>query len=236
MRLFVYDTEGLEDELDDFTEATGVEHIHLDAAWSKSKGLDHASPKSLMAAMKLVAKEPDSMLFIDSGTDCCEQPREEYAARNPGKKIAYGMVDMSMAPIVRTLKDAQFHWVMTFRQSDERDEVNGEEQVVGKKGKASKDMQYVARIKVHCTRPHSKSNHSVKVEIRDQRGLGDKPPIRLADPKVADLMPLVERYSPGGKRKLRAHLFGREATGKSGTALRLLIALARQLKGDSPSE
>src|SRR5688572_28956310 len=36
MKLYVYDTERLEDELDDFTSATGVEHVRLGKEWSES--------------------------------------------------------------------------------------------------------------------------------------------------------------------------------------------------------
>lgn len=231
MRLYVYDTERLEDELDDFTAATGVEHVRLGREWSDSKKVAHASPESVLLAAKLVESDPDSALFIDSATDLCEYPRDAYAIKNPGKKIAYAMVDAAMAPVVRMLKEAPFHWVATFREKDEKGNRDGEEIVIGKMGKASKDMQYVARVKIHCQRAGKRTGGSCEIEIRDQRGLGASPPVVLVDPKSSDLASLVQRYKAGDSKKLRAHLFGRECTGKSGCGLRLLIALFARLKG-----
>lgn len=230
MKLYAYDTERLEDELDDFTSATGVQHVRLGREWSDANKVKHASPESFLLACKIVGEDPDSIMLADSLTDLCEYPRDAYALKNPGKKIAYAMVDTAMAPVVRALKEANFHWIGTFREKDERGTRDGEEVVIGKMGKASKDMQYVARVKIHCRRP-SKKGHSVELEIRDQRGLKDAPPLVLLDPKSADFAPLVERYKAGSDRRLRAHFFGREATGKTGCALRLAIALAHQIKG-----
>lgn len=231
MKLYVYDTERLEDELDDFTSATGVEHVRLGKEWSESNKVAHCSPESFLLAAKLVGSDQDSGLFADSLTDMCEYPRDEYARKNPGKKIAYAMVDASMAPIVRCLKEAPFHWIGTFREKDEKGNRDGEEVVIGKMGKASKDMQYVARVKVHCQRAGKRTGGSCEIEIRDQRGLKEAPPVTFVDPKVADLAPLVARYKVGSDKRLRAHFFGREATGKTGCALRMWIALFARLKG-----
>ncbi len=228
MKLYIYDTEGFEDEPANFTEATGVEHVLLNRKFSKSVKKPHGSPESLLAALDLVeGKEGTNILLIDSLSTVCEFARNEYTLKHPTKDIPYatGLVDARMVPVAAALKQSGFHWIMTMMEKD--DKLGNS--TIGKKGKASKGLEYTARVKIHCEQQKPPVN--TKVTIRDQRGLGDAPATVLKDPKSSDLDFLMERYTTEDARRFRAHCFGRDAGGKTGTAMRLAICLANRLKG-----
>lgn len=233
MKLAIFDTEGLGEAIDDYAEATGSDPVVFGAAWAKAKGLSHGSPDALIAAMRECEKDPEIFaLLVDSATDVAHWGRVQYAKANPGKKIDYGKADAPVAQLENALKAFTKHWVMTYREKDDKDTVDGVEVVAGKKAKAAGSMDYLARVKVHCHKTRTKDGVAIACDVTDQRGLGDKPATRLVKPSSADFAALLtlERYRTKPDRKLHAHFYGREGTGKSGCAMRLLMALQRVLQ------
>lgn len=230
MKLAIFDTEGLGEAIDDYEEATGSDCVVYGNAWAKAKGVDHGSPNALIAALRDAEKDPDVFaVLIDSATDVAHWGRRAYKAKNPGKKPPYDVVDAGAEQCVQAMKAFTKHLVMTFREKDDKGPVDGQEQVTGKKGKAAADMEYLARVKCHCTKTGKKDALTIACEVQDQRGLGDKPATRLVKPTSADFAALLDlaRYPKKPERKLHAHFYGREGTGKSGCAMRLLMALQR---------
>jgi tetrahydromethanopterin S-methyltransferase subunit H len=225
MKLYIYDTEGYEEEPEQFASATGWPVQILGRKWSKGHKLEHSTPESLLKAIETAEADADSILLVDSATSVADQKRDAYALKHgkSAREIPYAIVDAAMKPVVNALKQAECHWILTMM---ERDDKLGS-QTVGKKGKASKNLEYVARIKIHCEQQKPPLN--TKVTIRDQRSLKDTEPAVFVDPTVDDLSFLVEPYTRGGPRVLKAHTFGRDAGGKTGTAMRLAMALARKL-------
>ena len=225
MKLYIYDTEGYEEEPEQFAKATGWPVQILGRKWSSKQKLKHASPESLLKAIETAEADDDSILLIDSGTAVCEFYRDAYAIKHgkSGRDIPYAVVDAAMKPVVNALKQAECHWVLTLMEKDDK----LDNRTIGKKGKGSKNLEYAARIKIHCEQQKPPKN--TKVTVRDQRSLKDSEPAVFIDPTVDDLAFLMEPYAKGGTRVLKAHTFGRDAGGKTGTAMRLAMALARQL-------
>lgn len=232
MKLAIFDTEGLGEAIDDYEEATGTECVMFGAAWAKAKGVAHASPDALIVALREVEKDADCFaILIDSATDVAHWGRNAYAKANPGKKIDYGKADAPVAQLETALKAFTKHWVCTYREKDDKDTVDGIEVVAGKKAKAAGSMDYLARVKVHCHKTRTKDGVAIACDVTDQRGLGDKPATRLVKPTSADFAELLnlQRYATRPDRKIHAHFYGREGTGKSGCAMRLLMGLSRAI-------
>lgn len=226
MKLYIYETEPVEDMPDDFKEATGCDYVVLNSRFSKAKKVTHSTPESLLAAIEYVEEqEGDNLLLIDSATDVCEHYRKAWCIKNNKsfKDVPWATIDARMWPVVQALKHSACHWIMTLQEKDDKlDKVT-----IGKKGKASGQLEYQGKIKLHCER--IKAPKSVRVSISDQRGLKDVPKVVVEDPRVSDLDYLMERYKPGGHRVLRVQCYGRPEGGKSNTAFRLAIAFALQL-------
>lgn len=233
MKLAIFDTEGLGEAIDDYEEATGSDVVLFGAAWAKSKGLAHGSPDALIAALREAEKDPECFgVLVDSMTDVAHWGRVQYAKQNPGKKIDYGKADAPVSKVEEALKAFTKHIVVTYREKDDKDTVDGVEVVSGKKAKAAGNLDYLARVKVHCHKTRTKDGVAIACDVTDQRGLGDKPATRLVKPSSADFASLLnlERYRIKPDRKLHAHFYGREGTGKSGSAMRLMMALQRVLQ------
>lgn len=146
----------------------------------------------------------DVILVVDSATDVAHAPRNDYSERNPGKEIPYTVVDSKVKPLVRALKTAKLHWIMTMREKDDR-VVNdvGKEVVDGKKGKAAADLEFVARIKAHAERKkkkgggqiisytwtmdHGREGKTFKTEFDDELPF---------DESLGHLSEIVEAYAP----------------------------------------
>src|SRR5690606_8600543 len=231
VKVAVFDTEGLGDAIDDFAEASGADVVHLDSAWqAQHGGVD--SPAALRAAIRSCIKQ-GAILLVDSATDVCEQPRTKFMLENPrAVKPDYQRVDLETLQMVAELKSAPIHWVITMREKDEKGPaIGGEDEItIGKRGKAAKDLDYAARFKLHCQRGKVKGGKmEIYVDVQDQRGLGEQPAVRLTMPKSADFDPFMERYSVRSDRWLHASLYGREGSGKSGTAMRMVMSLLRAI-------
>jgi hypothetical protein len=238
VKLAIFDTEGLGEAIDDYAEATGSDPVVYGAAWAKSKGLAHGSPDALIAALKEAEKDPDVFcVLIDSATDVAHWGRVQYAAANPGKKIDYGKADAPVAKLEAVMKAFTKHWIATYREKDDKDTVDGIEVTAGKKAKAAGNLDYLARVKCHCHKTRTKDGVAIACDLTDQRGLGDKPSVRLVKPTSNDFATTLTlaRYA-SNDRKLHAHFYGREGTGKSGCAMRLCMALQRVLQSNEGAE
>jgi hypothetical protein len=228
VRLAIYATEPFADAIDDYEDATESEVLLFDNAWAKKDGNPLGSPASLLSAIRVVERDPDVFgVLVDSCTDVAHYGRVAYSRKNPGKKIPYATVDAGVSAVESALKSMTKHWCLTFREKDDRDTVDGQEVVSGKRARAAGSLDYIARVKAHCTKTRTKDGVKIACDITDQRGLGDKPSVRLVCPTVRDLADLMnlKRYPTKPDRKLYAQFYGREGTGKSGTAMRLMMAL-----------
>lgn len=226
----IFDTENLDEAITDFEEATDSEVLLFDARWAKKEAVAHASPDALVLALRTVEKDPDCIgILVDSATDVAHWGRHEYARTNPGKKIDYGKADAKVKNVEGALKAISKHWILTFREKDDKDTIDGQEVTVGKKAKAAGDIDYLARVKCHCTKTRVKGEGiAIACDLTDQRGLSGTESTRLIKPTSSDFANLLslERYPKNG-RKFTAQFHGREGTGKSGCAMRLAIALHR---------
>lgn len=230
MKLAIFDTEGLGEAVDDYEEATQSSVVLFNNAWAKAKGVAHGSPEALLLALRETEKDPEVFaLMVDSMTDVAHYGRVAYSKANPGKKIDYGKADAGVAPLELALKAFTKHLLFTFREKDDKDMIDGIEVTSGKKAKAAGNLDYLARVKVHCHKTRTKDGVAIACDVTDQRGLGDKPATRLVKPTSADFAALLnlERYRTKPERKMHAHFFGREGTGKSGCAMRCAMALHR---------
>lgn len=101
------------------------------------------------------AKNPDgsptvSILMLDNMTDLQDGPRRKLA-KKLGKPLQfqhYAQADKDYNTLVEYLRHTRLHWVATARETDDKQETDGAEIVIGKKAKSK--INEVARLKVHC--------------------------------------------------------------------------------------
>lgn len=138
------------------------------------------------------AKGPDGkravgVMLIDCMTELESEPRRIFQRDKLGGKPMqlqhYGQVDGPYLGLVAYLRDTKLHWIATAREDDDKQAVDGNEIVIGKKAKSK--MGPVARLKVHCQGSRAKDGDSnfhwhvmdtSMSEVREHRG---KPPASI---------------------------------------------------------
>lgn len=137
------------------------------------------------------------IVVIDSMTVLQSVHRKAYIEKN--KKIplnAYMTIDKPYKDLGDYLQGAQLHWLTTFRESDDKQEIDGDEKVVGKKGKAG-GFEYIPRILTHHTLARGKGSTKFVTEIRDCSKGGVTRIVKSdseGEVKASDLQPLLARF------------------------------------------
>ena len=156
---------------------------------------DHRDPAHVRRFLR-ACEDDDRVVavIIDSLTDLQKGPRAKFAAekgRQP-KLNEWTTIDKPYNDLVEYLKRARIHRAMTFRETDDRVEVDGEEKVVGKKAKGG-DGGYVPRILVHCTTARTKGKTVHVVTVDDCKSEASA---RLVNPTAADWDTYIGRLQP----------------------------------------
>ena len=116
--------------------------------------------EALKFAMECEASKEISMLLIDCASDLVQLPRDKFIADKgrPPKGAEYTQIDLPFNRFVRWCADTQLHWIATLREEDERQEVDGNEVIIGKTGKGK--FSEVPRLQVHCQLARAKNGSS----------------------------------------------------------------------------
>lgn len=110
------------------------------------------------------AERPDSgisIVLIDCMAELQSEPRRAFVTRT-GKPMGvqhYSTVDAPYNAFVEHLRHSKLHWVATAREKDDRQAVDGDNEIVIGKT-ASAKIGEVARLKVHCQRGRAKGGET----------------------------------------------------------------------------
>lgn len=153
--------------------------------------------KDPLAALKFVREceqdERISVLIVDSVTDLLEWPRKIWVREN-SKGIPlnlYSKIDAPFHAFVEWAKHARIHLLATMRPTDDKDERDGQEIVVGKVGKG-KDFAYVPRLEIHCTKRKGKAGTAHQWTVTDAKNT--QPTKTYIDAKMDIWPPYLEPY------------------------------------------
>lgn len=184
-------------------------------------------PKEALEYMKECEKSPHvSIILVDCMTELQDEPRRMHVVRT-GKPLQlqhYATVDAPYKALIEHMRHNKLHWIATAREADDKQEVEGQEIVIGKEAKGK--IGEVGRLMVHCQRGRTKGGevqfdwHVQDTNMSDVGRFQGRPGASIWTPYLQRFM--AEQATPaesrGGasrdkgarfERELLAHLKGR---------------------------